>query len=297
MDFHPAAVNNNFRIPTDIGKFSGDGTTSPDEFLNELDNWYHILSTPPHIRPRISALFLAGAAKEWYYNDYVTLLPGQQTYELFQSKLRARFARGDENVIARRLQPTFRIIHTDPPNFIQSVGDFNAAFTRNQVKVKGQGKLDAYMAYIECIRCSAADYPEVLQVLQPLSTLPDDEHTLERAQELVAKQAPNVIDTHTHTPHQDRHHNHPPSTLHAINSYPTSPQRFGGVKRSRTQDGRMSHQEARRLKICTYCRNPQADHRTVRAYNHATGKMDGDIICPVCNDRAARLISDIAIKR
>jgi hypothetical protein len=133
-DFHPAAQNISFRVPQDVAKFSGDGAPSPDDFINELENWYYILSTPPLIRPRMSALFMTGAAKEWYNLDFMSLPPAEQTWELFQQKLRARFARGDESVIARRAQLTFRIVRTNPPNFIHSVNEFNAAFSRNQVQ-------------------------------------------------------------------------------------------------------------------------------------------------------------------
>ena len=43
----------------------------------------------------------------------------------------------------------------------------------------------------------------------------------------------------------------------------------------------MSYAEARRLKICTYCRDPHATHRQVRQLNPSTGRFDGEIVCPV----------------
>jgi len=104
-DIHPAAQDTKLRVPTDVTKFSGDGTTSADDFINELENWYYILSTPSHIRPRMSALFLSGAAKEWYNSDFMALPAGEQTWESFQQKLRARFARADESVMLAPLLP------------------------------------------------------------------------------------------------------------------------------------------------------------------------------------------------
>jgi len=280
-DIHPAAQDTKLRVPTDVTKFSGDGTTSADDFINELENWYYILSTPSHIRPRMSALFLSGAAKEWYNSDFMALPAGEQTWESFQQKLRARFARADESVIARRAQLTFRITRSSPPNFLQSVSDFNAAFTRNQVRIKNQGREDALMAYTECIRLSIPQYPEVAQLQQALDntllTIPAEQRTLPRAQEIVATRAPNVVDTPV------------PLSFHAITTQPTYPTyvpRPHGVKRPRAPDGRMSYAEARRRQICTYCRDPNSDHKQVRAYNNATGRMDGAIICP-------QLIADI----
>jgi len=43
----------------------------------------------------------------------------------------------------------------------------------------------------------------------------------------------------------------------------------------------MSYAEARRLKICAYCRDPHAAHRQVRQLNPSTGRFDGEIVCPV----------------
>jgi len=272
-DFHPAAQNDRIRVPQDVTKFSGDGTSSADDFISELENWYYILSTPPLIRPRMSALFMTGAAKEWYNIDFTTLPAAEQTWESFQQKLRARFARGDESVIARRAQLTFRIVRAIPPNFLHSVSEFNAAFTRNQVRIRNQGREDALMAYTECIRLSIPHYPEVSQLQQALDnillTLPAEQRTLTKAQEVVALRAPNVIDTPL-----------PSSSLHAMNTYPPFVSRPQGLKRPRPYDGRMSYAEARRRKICTYCRDANAEHKQVRAYNHATGKFDGAIICP-----------------
>src|SRR5712671_8015809 len=84
----------------------------------------------------------------------------------------------------------------NPPNFLTSVSTFNAAFTRNQVKIKDQGQVDQVMAYLECIRLSILDYPEVLQLQQSLDTtfsvLAANEKTLRKAQEFVAQRAPNI---------------------------------------------------------------------------------------------------------
>jgi hypothetical protein len=46
---------------------------------------------------------------------FLTLPVAEQTCESFQQKLRARFARGEENIISRRLQLTFRVVRNDPP--------------------------------------------------------------------------------------------------------------------------------------------------------------------------------------
>jgi hypothetical protein len=274
-DIHPAAQNTQLRVPTDVTKFSGDGTTSADDFISELESWYYILSTPSHVRPRMSSLLLTSAAKEWYNSDFAALPAGEQTWESFQQKLRARFARADESVIARRAQLTFRITRSSPPDFLKSVSEFNAAFTRNQVRIKNQGREDALMAYTECIRLSIPQYPDVSQLQQALDntllTLAAEQRTLPKAQEIVATRATNVVDTPA------------PLSIHAITTQPTYPTyvpRPQGVKRPRAPDGRMSYREARDRKICTYCRDPNADHKQVRAYNNATGKMDGAIICP-----------------
>jgi hypothetical protein len=80
---------------------------------------------------------------------FLTLPVAEQTCESFQQKLRARFARGEENIIIRRLQLTFRVVRNDPPLIFCSRWGVQCAFTRNQVKVKNQGVQDTLM---ECIQ-------------------------------------------------------------------------------------------------------------------------------------------------
>ena len=225
------------------------------------------------------ALHLTGAAKEWHYNEFAKLPAAQQTYDELKNKLRARFSRGDDNIIARREQHTLRIVRTNPPNFLASVSTFNAAFTRNQVKIKDQGQVDQVMAYLECIRLSIPDYHEVLQLQQSLDTtfsvLPANQKILSKAQEIVAQRAPNIIDAPSNT-----HGLHNVSYSNNSSNYRNN--RYGaGVKRQRPADNRMSYAEARRLKICTYCRDPHATHRQVRQLNPSTGRFDGEIVCPV----------------
>src|SRR6185312_14854418 len=119
-----------------------------------------------------------------YYNEFAKLPAAQQSYDELKNKLRVRFSRGDENIIARREQHTLRIVRTNPPNFLASVSTFNAAFTRNQVKITDQGHVDQVMAYMECIRLSI--YPEVLQLQQArdntFTVIADNDKTLSKAQ-------------------------------------------------------------------------------------------------------------------
>jgi hypothetical protein len=73
-----------------------------------------------------------------------------------------------------------------------------------------------YSGYLECIRLSIPDYPEVLQLQQSIDntllTLPADQQTLARAHEIVSLRAPNVIDA---LPPPPRHHRQPHS-LHSV---------------------------------------------------------------------------------
>ena len=268
----------NSKLSISVDKYSGDNSVNPDMFINEIDTWIAFNGVTAN-QQQVMALHLTGAAKEWYYNEFAKLPAAQQSYDELKNKLRARFSRGDENIIARREQHTLRIVRTNPPNFLASVSTFNAAFTRNQVKITDQGQVDQVMVYLECIRLSIPDYHEVLQLQQSLDTtfsvLAANEKTLSKAQEIVAQRAPNIIDAPSNT--------HP---LHNISYYNNSSNyrnnRYGaGGKRQRPADNRMSYAEARRLKICTYCRDPHATHRQVRQLNPSTGRFDGEILCPV----------------
>jgi hypothetical protein len=268
----------NGKLSITVDKYSGDDSTNPEMFINEMDTWIAVNGVAANRQQQVMALHLSGAAKEWYYNEFVKLDAVQQSYITLKEKLRGRFSRGDENIIARREQHTLRIVRTNPPNFLASVSTFNAAFTRNQVKIKDQGQADAVMAYLECIRLSIPDYPEVMQLQQSLDNtfalLASNEKTLNRAQEVVAQRAPNIIDTPM-----------PSHALHNIN-YSSSgnnyrSNRYSGVRRYRPADNKLSYADARRMKICTYCRDPQASHRQVRQLNPATGRFDGEIVCPV----------------
>src|SRR6202051_2699376 len=264
-------MSTNSKMSIAVDKYSGDSSVNPDMFVNEIDTWIAYNAVTAN-QQQVMALHLTGAAKEWYYNEFAKLPAAQQSYEELKNKLRARFSRGDENIIARREQHTLRIVRTNPPNFLASVSTFNAAFTRNQVKVTDQGQVDQVMAYLECIRLSIPDYHEVLQLQQSLDTtfsvLAANEKTLSKAQEIVAQRAPNIIDAASNT-----------HALHNI-SCPNS-NRYDSVKRQRPADSRISYTQARRLKICTYCRDPHANHRQVRKLNPSTGRFDGEIVCPV----------------
>lgn len=266
------------KLSISVDKYSGDNSTNPDMFINEMNTWLAVNSVDAAQQQQVMALHLTGAAKEWYYNDFVKLAAAQQSYTALKDKLRARFSRGDENIIARREQHTLRIVRTSPPNFLASVSTFNAAFTRNQVKIIDQGQTDAVMAYLECIRLSIPDYPEVLQLQQSLdntfTVLPSNEKTSNKAQEIVALRAPNIIDTPINT-----HALHNISYSNSSNNYRNN--RYSGVRRQRPADNRMSYADARRMNICTYCRNPHANHRQVRQLNPSTGRYDGEIVCPV----------------
>jgi hypothetical protein len=268
----------NAKLSISVDKYSGDNSTNPDMFINEMDTWFAVNAVDAAQQQHIMALHLSGAAKEWYYNEFVKLTAAQQSYATLKEKLRARFSRGDDNIIARREQPTLRIVRTNPPNFLASVSTFNATFTRNQVKIKDQGQADAVMAYLECIRLSTPDYPEVLQLQQSLDNtftiLPSNEKTLNKAQEIVALRAPNITDTPTHS-----HALQSISYTNSSNNYRNN--RYSGVRRYRPADNRLSYADARRMKICTYCRDPHAAHRQVRQLNPSTGRFDGDIVCPV----------------
>jgi hypothetical protein len=271
-------MSSNTKLSISVDKYSGDNSVNPDMFINEIDTWITFNSVTVN-QQQVMALHLTGAAKEWYYNEFVKLPAEQQTYDGLKTKLRARFSRGDDNIIARREQHTLRIVRTNPPNFLASVSAFNAAFTRNQVKIKDQGQVDQVMAYMECIRLSIPDYPEVLQLQQSLdntfTVLADSDKTLSKAQEIVAQRAPNIIDAPSNT-----HGLHSVSYNNSSNNYRNN--RYGaGGKRQRPADNRMSYAEARRLKICTYCRDPHATHRQVRQLNPSTGRFDGEIVCPV----------------
>jgi hypothetical protein len=266
------------KLSISVDKYSGDNSVNPNMFIQEIDTWIAVNGVTAN-QQQVMALHLTGAAKEWYYNEFAKLPATDQTYDKLKEKLRARFSRGDDNIIARREQYTLRIVRTNPPNFLVSVSTFNAAFTRNQVKIKDQGQVDQVMAYMECIRLSIPDYPEVLQLQQSLDNtftiLADNDKTLSKAQEIVAQRAPNIIDAPSNT-----------QSLHNIsynnNSNNYRNNRYGaGGKRQRPVDHRMSYAEARRLKICTYCRDPHATHRQVRQLNPSTGRFDGGIVCPV----------------
>src|SRR5689334_564485 len=192
----------NPKLSISVDKYSGDNSVNPDMFINEIDTWIAFNGVTAN-QQQVMALHLTGAAKEWYYNEFAKFPAAQQTYDKLKNKLRARFSRGDENIIARREQHTLRIVRTNPPNFLASVSTFNAAFTRNQVTIKDQRQVDQVTAYLECIRLSIPDYHELLQLQQSLDTtlsvLAANEKTLSKAQEIVAQRAPNIVDAECHT--------------------------------------------------------------------------------------------------
>ena len=222
----------NSELSISVDKYSGDNSANPDMFINEIDTWIAFNGVTAN-QQQVMALHLTGAAKEWYYNEFAKLPAAQQSYDELKNKLRARFSRGDENIIARREQHTLRIVRTNPPNFLASVSTFNAAFTRNQVKITDQGQVDQVMAYLECIRLSIPDYHEVLQLQQSLDTtfsvLAANEKTLSKAQEIVAQRAPNIIDapSNTHGLHNVSYNN--PTSCHQIGNNKQQPHRLNHV--------------------------------------------------------------------
>ena len=186
-------MSSNSKLSISVDKYSGDNSANPDMFINEIDTWIAFNGVTAN-QQQVMALHLTGAAKEWYYNEFAKFPAAQQSYDELKNKLRARFSRGDENIIARREQHTLRIVRTNPPNFLASVSTFNAAFTRNQVKIKDQGQVDQVMAYLECIRLSIPDYHEVLQLQQSLDTtfsvLAANEKTLSKARKSLHSEHP-----------------------------------------------------------------------------------------------------------
>ena len=270
-------MSTNTKLSISVDKYSGDNSVNPEMFISEIDTWIAVNGVTAN-QQQVMALHLTGAAKEWYYNEFAKLPAAQQSYAELKHKLRARLVAAtrtsshDEN-------STLCIVRTNPPNFLASVSTFNAAFTRNQVKITDQGQVDQVMAYLECIRLSIPDYHEVLQLQQLLDNtftiLADNDKTLSKAQEIVAQRAPNIIDApgNTHGLHNISYSNN--SNNYRNNRYGT------GGKRQRPTDNRMSYAEARRLKICTYCRDPHATHRQLRQLNPSTGRFDGEIVCPV----------------
>src|SRR5690348_6276654 len=97
----------NSKLPISVDKHSGDNSVNPDMFINEIDTWIAFNGATAN-QQQVMALHLTGAAKEWYYNEFAKLPAAQQSYDELKNKLRARFRRGDENIIARREQHTLR---------------------------------------------------------------------------------------------------------------------------------------------------------------------------------------------
>src|ERR1700752_5530035 len=109
-------MSSNSKLFISVDKYSGDNSANPDMFINEIDTWIEFNGVTAN-QQQVMALHLTGAAKEWYYNEFAKLPATDQTYDKLKEKLRTRFSRGDDNIIARREQYTLRIVRTNPPSF------------------------------------------------------------------------------------------------------------------------------------------------------------------------------------
>ena len=266
------------KIPTDVEKFTGEGKPTLKSFFSDLNSFFSF--HPPgndQNKVKLAAMVIAGTAKEWYCNSFDVDSNTNKTYAEFERQLRAHFTVGDVNLISRREQKKLRIVPQQPLNLQASVTTFVHKFMAHQVNIHGQGTLDAYLLFIECIAESITDYNDVAQLESRLSiatsTLAEDERTAAKVAELAIQHAAEIRSTTGITTSNGRQ----PSSLHAM-GYNQPTQQYAGNKRQRA-DGRMSYMEARRQGVCTYCKNRNANHKSVRAYNPATGKYDGDIIC------------------
>src|SRR6476620_10116500 len=117
-------ATNTTKLSISVDKYSGDNSANPDMFINEIDTWIAFNGVTAN-QQQVMALHLTGAAKEWYYNEFAKFPAAQQSYDELKNKLRARFSRGDENIIARREQHTLRIVRTNPP-----CSDYTTSYSR-----------------------------------------------------------------------------------------------------------------------------------------------------------------------
>src|ERR1700730_3272808 len=104
-------MSTNTKLSISVDKYSGDNSVNPNMFINEIDTWIAVNGVTAN-QQQVMALHLTGAAKEWYYNEIVKLPATDQTYDKLKEKLRARFSRGADNIIARREQDTLSTCRT-----------------------------------------------------------------------------------------------------------------------------------------------------------------------------------------
>lgn len=263
-------------IPSHIEKFTGAGEGCLSTFFAQLDAYFALQESPNNVKLGVSIQLLGGAANEWWAAVFSKLPSEEQSYQRLKDDLAKRFRTGDESLTARRKQLTLRVTRSSPPNFLDSVNSFNSEFTRNQQHITNQSESDTLFAYCECIRQSIPHYPEVMQLQQTIeSAMVTVDMSWITLQQSVTVRASTVVDM-----------SHPTPSHSSLSSSSTGPpRRTIGVRRPRPTDNTMSYAEARRLNICTFCRNPSASHRSVRALNPATQKYDGEILCPLLRDK------------
>ena len=95
-------TTNTTKLSISVDKYSGDNSINPEMFISEIDTLITYSGVTAN-QQQVMALHLTGPAKEWYYNEFAKLPGAEQTYDKLKNKLRARFSRGDENIIARCL--------------------------------------------------------------------------------------------------------------------------------------------------------------------------------------------------
>lgn len=268
-----------FNFPPNYKPYTGVETSNVNLFFSDLDAQVRLqpqLETPTDLRVTYASQLLDGPAKLWYVNVFAQQTNDtDKTFAKFKEQLRARFSRGDENIVSRRQQQALRIVPHEPRNMIASVNEFNAKFIEHQGYITGQGTQDAVLQFLECIRQSIPNYPDVLQLQQRVSmTLlaqEESKRTLSKAQELAAVSAPDVVDTPA--PAGRSTHNMAPVQAMQVSSS------YGPVRRRPVSERQRQVQYARQHGFCTYCCDPNADHKSVRSVNPATQQYTGDIIC------------------
>jgi hypothetical protein len=277
-----------FSYPPNYKPYTGATDESVEIFFVDLDAQVALqpqLAGPPDVRVTYASQLLGGAAKVWYANVFVKQTDvTNKTFDEFKKQLRAQFSRGDENVVSRRQQQALRITPLEPRNMITSVNAFNAKYIELQGHIIGQGTQDAVLQFMECVRQSIPAYPDVLQLQQrisiALSAIPVEQRTLSKAQELAATFAPDVIETASPGKVVNTHSMVTLQPMQVSNSY-------GPIRRQSLNERQRQVLDARQNGYCTYCCDPNADHRSVRKQNPVTQRYTGDIVC-------GKLLKDIA---
>lgn len=273
--------NQRLAFPPGYKPFTGTDNSNANIYFSDLQAQFKLqpqIQTPVDLRVTYASQLLDGAAKKWYVNVFAQQPEADQTFAKFKEQLRARFARGDENIVSRRQQQALRVVPHEPRNMIASVNEFNSNYSELQGNITGQGTQDAVLQYMECIRQSIPSYPDVLQlqqrVSQTLLALEEAKRTLPKAQELAAVTAPDIIDTPAPAGRLVTAHNM--VTLQPMQQVSSS---YGPMRRRPLNERQRQVQYARQHGFCTYCCDPHADHKTVRSVNPATQQYTGEIIC------------------